>query len=64
MQICKIFSEGALKSWDYLGLNHFLKHISFKGDVTYCINHKVPIFYEELLCKSTLKLQKKSYKFA
>jgi len=24
---------------------------------TYCINHKIPIFYE-LLCKSTLKLRK------
>ena len=36
----------ALKSWDYLGLNYFLKQISLKGDVNYCMNHKVPIFYE------------------
>jgi len=36
----------ALKSWDYLGLKYFLKQISLKGDVYYCINHKVSIFDE------------------
>ncbi len=29
-----------------------------KGDVNYLINYTIPIFYEELLCKSTLKLRK------
>jgi len=35
-----------------------LKQISLKGDVNYCHNNKLPIFYEYLLRKSTLKLQK------
>jgi len=39
-------------------LEYFLKQISLKGDVNYCINNKVPIFYEQLLHKSTLKLRK------
>jgi len=37
--------------------------ISLKGNNDYCINNKVPIFYEYLLCKSTLNLQK-SYESA
>jgi len=42
-QIHKILG---LKCSDYLGLKYFLKQISLKGDFNYCINHKVPIFYE------------------
>jgi len=40
-----------------------LKQISLKGDVNYCINHKVSIFYEYLLCISTLKLKKNLINF-
>ncbi len=40
-----------------------MEQISLKVDVNYCINHKVPIFYEYLLHKRTLKLQK-TYKYA
>ncbi len=32
--------------WDYLCFKYFLKQISLKGDVNFCKNHKVPIFYE------------------
>jgi len=35
-----------LKSWDNLGSKYFLKQISLKGDLIYCINNKVPISYE------------------
>jgi hypothetical protein len=48
----------ALKSWYCLGLKSFLKQISLKGDMHYCIDRKVPIFCECLLHKSKLKLQK------
>jgi len=54
----RFFLLWALKSWDYLGLKYFLKQISLKGDVYYCINHKEPIFYEQPLHKSTLKFKK------
>ncbi len=36
-----------------LQVKYFLKQISFKGDVNYCMKHKVPFF-----CESTLKVQK------
>ncbi len=35
-----------------------MNQILLKGDVNYCINYEAPIFYEYLLHKSTLKLQK------
>jgi len=37
-------------------IKYFLKEISLKGDVNRCKNHKVPIFYEQLLCKRALEL--------
>jgi len=63
-QIRKIFVTLGLKILRLFKLKvFFLKQISLKGDVNYCINHKVSISYEKLLHKSTLKLQK-PYKFS
>ncbi len=42
----RFFVSLGLKCWDYLSFKYFLKQIWLKGDVNYCINHKVPIFYE------------------
>ncbi len=42
----RFFVTLSLKILRFLGLNYILKQISLKGDVNYCINHIVPIFYE------------------
>jgi len=48
IQICKIFCNfEPSKRLVSLGLKYFLKQISLNGDVEYCINHNVPIFYEQ-----------------
>jgi len=61
-KICKIFCNFGPSNLNII-YKYFLKHISLKSDFNYCINHKVPIFFDRILCKSTLKLQKKSCEF-
>ncbi len=46
------FVTFGLQSWDYLGLKYVLRQISLKGDVNYCINHKVPFFYDNYFVKA------------
>ncbi len=47
MQICKIFCIFGPQNLEIIYAYKVLfKQISLKGDVNYCINHKVPIFYE------------------